>query len=259
MRIAIALRASVVLLAMAACVPPARADDFNFSERIEAGRTLEIRNINGKVNATPASGETVEVSAIKRTRRGNPDDVEIRVLRSGGNITVCAVYLKTVPGPTEGCSAGNGPSRNSDISVEFNVRVPARSALVARTVNGAIDALGLTGSVDATTVNGDIRLSTVRFAQAQTVNGTISAQIANPSGSESLSFETVNGDITLSLPTSTDARVSAQTLNGTIRSELPLTNSERLSKTRLLGTLGSGGRDLKLKTLNGGITIRRQG
>jgi DUF4097 and DUF4098 domain-containing protein YvlB len=53
------------------------------------------------------------------------------------------------------------------------------------------------------------------------------------------------------------AEVKAQTLNGDISSDFPITVMGRKSRRELNGTIGSGGRELSLKTVNGSIRLRR--
>ena len=54
------------------------SQDFRWSGRIESGKAIEVRGINGDVRAMPASGTEVEVTAETREgRRGDPGDVTI--------------------------------------------------------------------------------------------------------------------------------------------------------------------------------------
>jgi DUF4097 and DUF4098 domain-containing protein YvlB len=142
--------------------------------------------------------------------------------------------------------------------VSFTVRVPAGVDFVGRTVNGGVEADGLTGDVVANTVNGGVRLSTAGKAQAETVNGSITAAVGQADGTEPLSFKTVNGSIALDLPAAANAEVRASTVNGEVHSDFPLTGQARLSRKSLSGTIGGGGRSLSLETVNGSIQIRQR-
>jgi DUF4097 and DUF4098 domain-containing protein YvlB len=51
--------------------------------------------------------------------------------------------------------------------------------------------------------------------------------------------------------------LKAETVNGDITTDFPLTVQGRLSKRRISATIGSGGRQLSLSTVNGGIQIRK--
>lgn len=242
----------------------AQGPEFSWKGRLAAGKVLEIKNVNGDVTAGPASGDQVEVTAVKRARRDDPDEVEIRVVEHDEGVTICAVY----PTPRrarqdnscEPGDRGHMSTDNNDVSVHFTVRVPARVALEARTVNGEVDAQGLQGDVVARTVNGDVTVATAGVAEATTVNGSIRATLGRADFRHA-EFTTVNGGITLELPADLAAEIRAETLNGGIETDFPLSVTGRFSPRRLVGTIGSGatgGRTLYLKTVNGSLRLRKR-
>jgi DUF4097 and DUF4098 domain-containing protein YvlB len=242
-----------------AAEPQRQGAEFRWHEPLAAGRTVEIRGINGNVSAEPASSGEVEVVAVKRARRSDPDEVRIEVVRHAEGVLICAVY-PNVGGEPNTCEVGNSRSnvRDNDTTVNFTVRVPAGVKFNGRTVNGKVDADGLGADVEAKTVNGSINVSTTGLARAQTVNGSITAVVGRADWPAGLEFKTVNGGIDLTLPASLSARVEAKTLNGEITSDFPLTVTGSFSRRRLTGTIGSGGdRQLILETVNGSVQIRR--
>lgn len=235
--------------------------EFRWREPVAAGSIIEIRGINGNVSAEPAAGAEVEVVAVKRARRSDPDEVRIEVVRHAGGVLICAVY-PNVGGEPNTCELNNSRSnvRDNDTSVAFNVRVPAGVKFHGRTVNGEVMAHDLGSDVDAKSVNGAISISTSGFARAQTVNGSITAAMGRADWPSGLEFKTVNGSINLSLPASLSARVEAKTLNGEITTDFPMTVTGSFSRRRLSGTIGGGGdRRLILETVNGSVQIRRAG
>jgi hypothetical protein len=237
----------------------ASPDEFHWSGRIAQGRTIEVRGINGDVRAEASSGSEVEVTAIKSARRSDPKEVEIRVVEHGNGVTICAVYPSTDPGQPNECSPEGGQMnvRNNDVEVQFRVRVPQGVRFSGRTVNGGIETGPLGSDVDAKTVNGSIVVNSAGIARAKTVNGSITASLGRADWNGPLEFKTVNGAITLDLPSDTSAEVRAETLNGDISTDFPLTILGRISRRHLTGTIGSGGRELSLKTVNGSIRLRR--
>jgi hypothetical protein len=245
----------------ASAAPAAQqSGDFRWRGALAAGRVVEIKGINGRVEAAPASGGEVEVVAEKRARRSNPADVRVEVVEHAEGVTICAVYPSVEGQRPNVCAPGEGGHmsvRNNDVEVNFIVRVPAGVRFHGRTVNGDVEATGLTADVDATTVNGSINVSTAGLASAKTVNGSITAAMGRADWSDGLEFKTVNGAIELSLPASLSAEVEAETINGDIQTDFPLTVTGRFSKRRLTGTIGGGGRELRLKTVNGSVHIRR--
>jgi len=252
--------AILAVLAAALATPALPADDFHWQGRVASGATVEIKGVNGGIDAEPATGSEVEVTAVKRARRSNPDDVEIKVIEHSGGVTICAVYPPHGGLPNE-CKPGSGGrmnTRDNDVNVEFRVRVPAGARFVGRTVNGAIHARSLPADAEAYTVNGSIRVESAGVARGETVNGSIDAVLGRADWQGELTLKTVNGAIRVDIPTGLNAEVRAQTVNGDIRTDFPLTVQGRISKRRIQGTIGSGGRQLELETVNGGIELRQK-
>ena len=258
MRITSTLGGLAVAAVLAA--PPAQAEDFRWSGAIAPGKVLEIKGVNGGIEAGPASGSEVEVTARKSGRRSDPSEVEIKVVEHGGGVTICAVYPNPSDERPNECQPGSGGrmnTRNNDVKVEFSVRVPEGVRFVGRTVNGGVEAEGLAADAEVYSVNGTVTVTSSGLARAQTVNGSITAAMGRADWSGPLELKTVNGTITVELPASTSARVEASTVNGGIDTDFPLTVTGRFGPRHVSGTIGSGGRDLTLETVNGGIHIRR--
>ena len=203
---------------------------------------IEIKGINGDINAEPTVGGEIEVTATKRARRSDPATVNIKVVPHANGVTVCAVYPSDYSDQPNTCEPGTGGGRmnvhNNDVQVAFKVRVPAGIGFVGRTVNGEISALSLGGNIDSHTVNGSINISTSGYAQAKTVNGEINARLGNSDWPDSLQFKTVNGGITLDLPSAINTRVEADTFNGDVASDFPLSVLGRMSRRHISGTIG---------------------
>ena len=258
MRITSSLSVLAVTAALAA--PSARGEDFRWSGAVAPGKILEIKGVNGGIQAGPASGSEVEVTAHKSGRRSDPSEVEIKVVEHGGGVTICAVYPNPSGGRPNECQPGSGGrmnTRDNDVKVEFSVRVPEGVRFVGRTVNGGVEAEGLTADAEVYSVNGTVTVTSSGLARAETVNGSITAAMGRADWSGPLELKTVNGTITVELPASTSARVEASTVNGGIDTDFPLTVTGRFGPRHVSGTIGSGGRELTLQTVNGGIHIRR--
>lgn len=235
-------------------------EEFRWRGNIARGRAIEIKGINGGVHAEAASGTEVEVVADKKGRRSDPKDVRIQVLEHADGVTICALYPSDDPNSPNVCEAGDrwrSRTRNNDVQVNFTVRVPAGVRFVGRTVNGGVEANSIGSDVEAYTVNGGVRVTATGHAQARTVNGSITASLGNANWTKPLEFKTVNGSITLDLPNDTSTQVEADTVNGDISTDFPLTVQGRLNRRHLSGTIGGGGRELRLKTVNGSIRLRR--
>jgi len=239
---------------------PSGAESFQWSGQIAAGGTVEIKGINGDIRAVRAAGSTVRVSALKKGSSDDPSTVRIEVVEHAGGVTVCAVY-PDVPGqPRNECLpgrfAGQLSSRNNDVSVTFDVQVPARSKFSGATVAGAVEADALDGDVFAFTVGGNIALSTSGQASASTTSGNITASIGMTDPDHDLLFSSLHGNVTVWIPAGTNARVSGSTANGLISTDFPLTVTRNGSFRHMSGVLGDGGHNLMLTTSRGNVVLR---
>ncbi len=260
MRLTVTLAA--VGFATVAAVPTLAAQDFRWTGQLAAGKAIEIKGVNGSIDAVAASGNQIEVTADKRARNDDPDEVQIEVLEHEGGVTICAVY----PTPRHArhdneCAPGHGghmSTEDNDVRVNFKVRVPAGVLFTGHTVNGDVETDGLGGDVDVATVNGDVRVSTGGHAEAATVNGSIEVRMGRADWTGTLDFRTVNGGITVYVPDGFSAEIEAETVNGDIETDFPMTVSGRLGMRRIRGTIGAGGRRLDLQTVNGSIKLRKQ-
>jgi len=260
MRTTMMMAAAAGLSTLLNVSPAAAQADFQWRGQLTAGQAIEIKGINGDVRATASSTGEVEVTAARTARRSNPADVRIEVVPHAGGVTICAVY-PSVPGrePNTCEPGGRGKSntRDNDTVVHFDVRVPYGVGFIGRTVNGAINGDSLQGDAEGHTVNGSVKLATTGLAVANTVNGSVNVTMGRADWPNGATFNTVNGEITLTLPSYFGAELRADTLNGSIESDFPITVTGQVSRRRLYGTIGSGGRELNLKTVNGSIRLLR--
>ncbi len=235
-----------------------RTSTFEWNGPIEAGKTLSIRGINGGITARLSSGRTATVHATLTGHDSDPTEVKVEVVKEDGDVTLCAVYPDSF-GHHNTCDIDGSHQEihHNDVRVEFEVGVPAGVHFVPHTVNGEITADGLQGPVEARTVNGRVRLATTGWADAKTVNGSIHVTLGSTDAPHGLDFKTVNGQITLDLPSNAAADVDVSTVTGGISTDFPLTIRGRFMRHHASGTIGGGGPSLNLKTVSGGIELRR--
>ena len=256
-------------LALAGATGTARAqerqsdDSFRWTGRAAEGQWIFVRNLNGNVRMEAAAGNQIEVRAIKRWRRGDPDAVRIQVARYGPgdrDVVVCALWgSESVCREDEYRNRGSGNrSRSNDVSVEFIVAVPRGLNLRSETVNGSVHISGATGQVRANSVNGNINAtSTGGPVVARAVNGNVHATMGSARGTEDLSYTSVNGNVLVEFSGDLDAELEMSTVNGGFETNFPLALKGRINPRHIRATLGSGGRQVKLSTVNGNVELRR--
>jgi hypothetical protein len=236
----------------------AAQDQFQWSGRVAEGRTIEIKGINGAINAVAGQGAEVRVSATKRARRSDPSEVRMEVVEHSGGVTICAVYPSRPGRPENRCEPGErsgGSVDNNDVQVAWTVHVPRGVNFTGRTVNGAVEGTDLPADATGRTVNGSVKLTTAGIARANTVNGSVDVTMGRADWDGSLELETVNGGVTVRFRTPLNAELNAGTVNGRIETDLPVQVQGRVTPRRMTGTIGAGGRTLVLRSVNGAIRI----
>jgi DUF4097 and DUF4098 domain-containing protein YvlB len=143
--------------------------------------------------------------------------------------------------------------------VSFELRVPARTNVDLHTVNGGITIEDLQGRQTFETKNGGIALARVNGdVRGNTSNGGVRVVLdGNGWIGEGLDVETRNGGIHVVAPEGYSAHLEAGTVNGGVRVDFPVTVQGRIGRT-LSTDLGSGGPTLRLRTVNGGVSIERR-
>jgi hypothetical protein len=248
---------SAVLVAGLAA-PAAAQTDFQWRGLVQAGQSLEIRGVNGEIRAAAGGGDA-QVTATKTARLSDPNEVRIEVVPHAGGVTICAVYPSPAgkaPNTCEPGGGGNNSVQNNDTQVHFVVSVPPGVTFVGRTVNGEVDAEGLQGDADVHTVNGSVKLTTTGRGLANTVNGSIFVTMGRADFIGDASFKTVNGGVTLKVPATFGAELSANTVNGDIRSDFPVSVTQ-MDRRSIHGVIGAGGPHVTISTVNGSITLQK--
>lgn len=220
-----------------------RKDQFFWHGRVSPGLAIEIQGIKGNVLAEAASGDEVEVFAVKRGK-DELQQVNLQVLPHESGVTICAIYPDFFPHKPYTCRPGRaddirdlqmdqtrdyalikfgegseGEIRFLDIDIDFVVRVPAGVRFIGRT---------FVGDVIADLPDSDIT------AQSAT------------------------GNVTIGLPVAPSARIRATNTTGSIESDFKLQTGHYADVgTSARATLGSGQRRLMLNTVWGTIHLYR--
>jgi len=220
---------------------------------IAAHGTVDIENVNGKIEVEPSSGATIEVTAVKKARGASDEAAKAALDRvtiaedvAGDHVKLEAKFPKG-----DGIFSGSG-----NITVEFNVKVPAGVTAKFATVNGGVEVSGLSGHVSAETTNGGVTTHNLSGQlEASTTNGGLEIDLAKmPEGGVKL--DCTNGGITVRLPRDAKATISASITNGGISTvDLPIDTSGENSRRKLEAKMNGGGTRLEIGGTNGGIKL----
>lgn len=159
-------------------------------------------------------------------------------------------------------------SVNGDIELGNHIG----GSLNALNVNGLVEAGNVAENCYAKSVNGNIRISSVDGElTVESVNGDTcvgetksSVSISGVNGNTTLSLteettgfinmHTVNGDLKIKCPQSLETTITAKTGNGSLSCDKTL-KITKIKKNKIEGTSGDGSVKLKLKSVNGNVTI----
>lgn len=237
-------------------------DVFTWSGKIPEGRWIMVRNLSGPIEVLPGTGDRVEVTGTRRTRRGDPDYVRFEVQRFGPgeqDVLICAVWGDNSVCSEDGYRTRGSRSREHNVSVEFRVRVPRGVKVAAHGVNGEVRVDGVASEVDASSVNGSVFVATAGGpVSANTVNGSVRASMGRFDLRSDLRFSSVNGTVIAEFAEDIDADVELSTVNGRFLTDFPVTISGRIDPRRLRAQIGKGGSRIRLSTVNGNVELRKR-
>lgn len=240
---------------------------FTWAGKIPEGRWINVHNLNGTVEVERATGDKVEVTATRHTRRGDPNYVRFEVKKYGPSdqdVLICALWGENSECDEDGIRNRNDRNdrrgnRENEVSVEFRVKVPKGVRVGAHSVNGEVRVEDVASEVDAESVNGSVVVSTIGGpVNARTVNGSVRASMGKFDMNSDLQFSSVNGTVIAEFANDINADVDLSTVNGRFLTDFPVTISGRIDPRRLRATLGKGGPRIRLSTVNGNVELRKR-
>jgi len=280
--------------------------DFHYSYAFNPGGRLEIENFNGSVEITGWDQPQCEISGAKYANSIElRDRIKIEVNPSAGLIYVRSVrpssdthgnmgvrYVIHVPRKVElsHITSSNGSVHVEDTQGRADIKTSNGSVrvgtlagpLTVHTSNGSVTAENVSDTMNLRTSNGAIRAEHVRAAiEANSSNGSITVQFDEkaPVTTSPLKFETSNGRIDITMPTTPKSELRARTSNNGITLRLPSDASARVrmetshgkvqsdfraseahseehnKRQNLEETIGTGGPLIDLHTTNGSIRL----
>ncbi len=213
------------------------------SERVHViGRISASRSWNStespedrvrRVETTPPIVQNGNVISIGQTRG---DDTY-------NNISIS--YELVVPANTQlNASTGSGDQTIGSVDGAIRARTGSGDIRIERT-GGALDAQTGSGSIRVASVGGEIR--------AQTGSGNVQvAQIVRAD----VTVQTGSGDVILQLPSEAAYSLDATTGSGSISTAQPITMQGRMRRNHVQGTVRGGGNIVRVRTGSGSIDIR---
>jgi len=240
-------------------------ETFRKNVPVESATLLSIENRNGSIEITTWDKDEIGITAYKKVRAGSRDDaielmeqLQIVIEVHDDEIEVFTEYPDRRRGKKGGFFSWlMGNSWNTSYSVSYEIKVPEKFDVNARSTNGRVEALDCNGKIRLETTNGKVIADNVSGSvRCSTTNGSINVSLLEVNDREEMNFSSTNGSISLYLPEDIDADIKARTTNGGINCDLNVTEQYSRSKKKFDAVINDGGTYIYIKTTNGSINIR---
>jgi DUF4097 and DUF4098 domain-containing protein YvlB len=229
-------------------------EEFHQTYPISLTGRVSLENINGDVQIKVWDRAAVQVDAVKKAyRRDRLTEATIEVNATEENIRIRTDY----PDGPQNFRSGQGRYDNP-ATVDYTLTVPRKIVLESvELINGSIDIEGVEGNVKASSINGRLNAhGLLGEARLSTINGPLNATFNQLDESKPISLGSVNGPVTIVIPSNSNASIKAGTVHGGISNDfaLKVKHGEYVGHS-MDGQIGTGGPKIKLGNVNGGIRL----
>src|SRR5215210_3740228 len=229
-------------------------EEFHQTYSLSPTGRVSLENINGGAQIKVWDRAAVQVDAVKRAyRKDRLAEARIEVNATEENIRIKTEY------PDENQNFRSDERRyDNPAIVEYTLTVPRKAALESiELVNGSIDIDGVEGTVKASSINGRVTARGLTGeTRLSTINGPLQATFTQLDESNPISLGSVNGNVTLIIPSNANAAIRAGTVHGGISTDfgIQVKHGEYVGHS-LDGQIGTGGPRIKLGNVNGSIKV----
>lgn len=238
-------------------VPRDETEKFEQSYPLNANGRVNVSNVNGSITVEAWDRNEVKLEYTKvADSKERLSDVEVKIESKPEYFSIETDY-----GSWKNNNSGNRWKNGGKLNVEMRLMVPRGAVLnEIETVNGSVAVSNFTNVTRVSAVNGSVNATNLRgTAKLSTVNGEVAADFDRLETGSKITLETVNGRANLIIPSDANATVRADSLNGNITNDfgLPVRKGKYVGRD-LYGRLGSGDVQIRLNSVNGGLSIGRK-
>jgi len=256
---------------------------------VPAGASLSVNNFGGsivvhawtqnrvKVHAEHGSRGAIEASLVGNTvtlrassRHGAPSVVDFDItVPQDMALTLSGTYTEIEVDGVRGAISAETVDGSIDVkggsgiitlhSIQGSVTLAdATGRIEVNSVNESVELSNVSGQIKAETTNGDMTLMGIKSSSvdASTINGDVEYE-GTVSDGGTYSFNSHNGEITVSIPEGANVTLSVATANGDIDPSFPLPLTATAGKHRYTFKLGSGSAHMEVESFQGDIQLRR--
>jgi hypothetical protein len=230
-------------------------EEFHQTYPLATSGRVSVENLNGGVQIKVWDRAAVQVDAVKRAyKRERLNEAKIDVNSSEENIRIKTEY----PDQNQTFNSDERGRYENPAIVDYTLTVPRQAVLESvELINGPIDIEGVEGSVKASSINGRVTArGLLGEARLSTINGPLQVTFTRLDDAKTISLQSINGPVTLIIPSDSNAMVRASTVHGGISNDFGLVvkDGEYVGHD-LAGQIGTGGPRIKLGNVNGPIRI----
>lgn len=246
---------------------------------------VEVSLVNGGVTVEAYPGREVIVEARGRQDgEAHHDDMVRDAVRgavgSGDKSRRSGAGMRRIPNLSLGLvveerdNVVKVQSESWNRAIDIRVQVPARAIVKLGCVNdGDIVVKGITGEIETSNVNGEISiLDAAGVVTAETVNGDVTVVLKSVEAGKAMAFSSFNGDVDVTFPAGLRADVALRSDQGEIYTDFDVDLDQGPAKVRedrdggryrvviekeIRGKVNGGGPEIRFKTYNGDIYLRR--
>jgi len=218
--------------------------------KIESKANVTVKTHSSKqllIKAGRSHGRTSErAKGLRLVGEGGTDntDVGFYVIKEGNSLIVKNLRK----------------SRSAEIYLPADQNISVKS-----TWQGSIKISDFKGEVEANAqLNGSIKINEISGPlTANALNGSIEVTFSKVHQGSPITIYTTNGPVDISLPADTPASLTLGSTNGDIYTNFDLTAPDKkglksLSSKRIGGSINKGGVNIKLRSTNGNIYLRKK-
>jgi DUF4097 and DUF4098 domain-containing protein YvlB len=231
-------------------------EKFEHTYPLTKNGNVSVSNVNGSIVVEAWDREEVKLESTKiADSKESLADVDLDIESTPSSFSVEADYKST------NWNDKRNENHNRKLEVEFHLFVPRTAVLnEVETVNGSVTVSNFTNVTKISAVNGNVNATNLRgTANLSTVNGQVMADFDRVDASSKINLSTVNGSVSLVVPSDVNATIKADSLNGNITNDfgLPMRKGQYVGRD-LYGRVGTGEAQIKLDSVNGKLSIGRK-
>ena len=217
---------------------------------LSPGARVEVGGINGPVTIETSPDAKMAELEIERTA-SSKEALDRRQIKIESDSSRLRIHGETVDHNFIAKLFG------SKASEKVTLKLPSHVALFVKGVNGPVVVGAIDGAIGVGGVNGKVQVANaVGGATFKGINGNVFAGLKGIE-QDGVTLKGINGNIELQLPADVNADFDASGINGRVITDIPNVSLDSRKRGNYWARIGSGGKGITAKGINGNIRLTR--